>query len=130
MAEKKEHFEIVGDTIRFDAKNITKAEAKAVKKLADLFNYKLVPYIPEIKKEPKEIWTAAAVQKFLEENGTKAQQKQYWDKFNAPMLDDAGKPVVYKNDSKDGRHKKGETRVKGHVATMQWFKKEFPNYGK
>ena len=124
-----ENYKIVGDEIRFNVKDITKGELKTIKKLAEGLGYKLVPFTPEKeKKEAKPEWKAEAIQKFLEEKGTKAQQKKYWEKFNEPMKDEDGETVVYKKDSKDGKHKKGEPRVKGHVATLQWFKKEFPKY--
>ena len=124
-----QNYKIVGEEIRFDVNKITKGELKTIKKLAEGLGYKLVPIVPEkVKKEPKAEWTAEAIQKFLDEKATKAQQKEYWAKFNEPMTDDDGEPVVYKKDSKDGKHKAGEPRVKGHVATLQWFKKEFPEY--
>lgn len=126
-----EHYKIVGDEIRFNVKDITKGELKTVKKLAEGLGYKLVPIDPPKKeKEPKPEWTAEAIQKFLEEKGTQEQKDKYWEKFNDPMIDEDGLPVVYKKDSKDKTHKKGEPRVKGHVATLQWFKKEFPKYPK
>ena len=125
----EQNYKIVGEEIRFDVNKITKGELKTIKKLAEGLGYKLVPIVPEkVKKEPKAEWTAEAIQKFLDEKATKEQQKKYWAKFNEPMTDDNGEPVVYKKDSKDGEHKAGEPRVKGHVATLQWFKKEFPEY--
>ena len=48
------------------------------------------------------------------------QKKEYWDKFNAPVIDKATGEAKLKKD--------GTKKVKGHVATLAWFKKEFPNY--
>lgn len=125
---KEQHFEIVGNKIRFDAVNITKAESKAVKNLAEKFGYGLEPYMPA-QKEAKPEWKEEAVRAWLEENGTKAQKEQFDKLYNQPMKDKkTGETVYYKHDSKDGKHKAGEPRVKGYIATMQWFKKTFPNY--
>ena len=69
-------------------------------------------------------WTAAAIQEWLKENGTKEQQAKYWELFNAVVMKD-DKPVLYKTGEKAG-----EPKVKGHIATLSWFKETFPKYPK
>ena len=72
------------------------------------------------KKAPKEAFKAETIQKWLKEHGTEEQQKKYWKLFNAPVLDKVtGEPL---------KKKDGTNRVKGHVATFAWFRKEFPQY--
>lgn len=124
-----QHYEIIPEreVIRFDVDKITQAEMKKIKKLAKGFGYALEPYTAE--KEKNEAFTEKAIREFLADKPK--QLKIYEEKYNAPQIDKkTGKPVLLKNDSKDGKRKAGEPRVKGHVATLQWFKKEFPDYGK
>ena len=124
------NYKIVNGEILFNPAKITVKEMKQMKKLAEGLGYSIIP-VAEEKKEKNPLWTAAAIQQFIEENGTKKQKDDYWAKFNEPMKDkETGEPITYKHDTKDGKHKAGDIRVKGHVATLQWFKKEFPNYGK
>lgn len=68
-------------------------------------------------------FSAMNIQKYLEEEGTKEQQDEYWKLFNARLKNNA----CYKKDTKDGKHKAGEPRVKGHINTLKWFKE---NLGK
>ncbi len=103
-------------------KVIAKVAALSDKELKAVKNYLALGYTLEEfkkeKKEPDEAFKALTIQKWLEENGTKAQKKEYWDRFNAPVVKDG----VTKT------KKDGTPKVKGHVATLAWFKKEFPNY--
>lgn len=132
--EKKEkkpeiHYQIVGNAIKFDVDKITKTEMKQIKKLADGLGYKLQPLVkPKEKKEANPQWTEKAIRAYLDEYGTKAQKEKFADKYNAPILDEDKNPVLYRKDSKDGKHKKGDIRIKGFVATIQWFKKQFPDF--
>lgn len=105
-------------------KVIAKVATLSEKELQAVKNYLALGYVLEEykkeKKEPKEKFKAVTIQKWLDENGTKAQKKEYWDRFNAPVIDkDTGKPKLKKN---------GTPKIKGHVATIAWFKKEFPSY--
>lgn len=69
------------------------------------------------------------IRKYLEEKGTKEQQADYEKLFNEVMKDKKTNEVVrYKNKSKDGKHKVGDIRVIGHVNTLAWFEKTFPDY--
>ena len=120
------NYEIVGNEIRVNAVALTKKEAKAVKNLKNLFGYEIVPYTPE-KKETNPLYKAKTIQDYLKANGTQEQIDTYWKIYNEPIYKN-GKPVVYEKDTKT--HKKGDQKVKGHVATFRWFKKEFPDYGK
>lgn len=107
-----------------DGKVIAKVAELSEKELQAVKNYIALGYTLEEfkkeKKEPNEAFKAATIQSWLEENGTKAQQKAYWDMFNAPVIDPKTKLPKKKKD--------GTKKVKGHVATLAWFKKEFPNY--
>ena len=126
------NYRVEGNEIHFDPMKITKAEAKAIKKLQDFFGYVIVP--ETAKKEEKEksgIWTAAAIQEFLNKNGTKAQIEKYWKLHDEPMLDkETKKPLLIKKDNPKTGKKAGEVRVKGHIATLKWFSEQFPKYGK
>lgn len=123
------NYEIVGGIIKFDVDKITKKEMKQIKKLADGLGYKLQPIVePKEKKEANPQWTEKAIRAYLDEYGTKAQKEDFEKKYNAPIKDANGNPVVYQKASKDGKHKKGDIRVKGFVATIQWFKKQFPDF--
>ncbi len=93
--------------------------------------------ISEPKEQPKQTeeekaknkFSMVNVQKYLEENGTKEQQKHYWKLFNAPAIDKKTRlEKTYKLDTKDGKHKAGDIKVRGHIATLRWFKTTFPNY--
>lgn len=125
----KVNYRIDGNKILFNAERVSPKELKVIKKLADGLGYELVPEIPEKeKKEPNPIWKESAIRNYLSEYGTKKQQETFEKKYSAPVLDKEGKPVFYKKDSQDGKHKKGDARIKGYVAVIQWFKKEFPDY--
>lgn len=97
---------------------LSEKELQAVKNYIAL-GYTLVEYKKE-KKEPQELFKAITIQKWLEENATKAQQKKYWELYNAPVIDKVTNEPKYKKD--------GTIKNKGHVATLSWFKKTFPNY--
>ena len=68
------------------------------------------------------------IRKYLDEKGTAKQRKEYERLYNEQAKDKNGNPVFYKTNSKDGRFKVGEPKRRGHIATLTWFKKEFPNY--
>ena len=76
----------------------------------------------------KKPFSEVNVQTYLEENGTAAQKKKYYEMYNEQAHDKNGNPVYYKTDSPDGKFKKGEPKKKGHIATLSWFKEEFPKY--
>ena len=125
------NYRIEGNEIHFDPTKITKAEVKAIKKLQDFFGYIIVPETEKKEKETNEIWTATVIQEFLNENGTKAQIDKYWQLHNEPMVDkETNKPLLIKKDNPKTGRKAGEVRVKGHIATLRWFKSQFPDYGK
>lgn len=105
-------------------KVIAKVALLSEKELAAVKNYIALGYTLEEykaeKKASKEAFKAETIQKWLKEHGTEEQQKKYWELFNAPVLDKVtGEPL---------KKKDGTNRVKGHVATFAWFKKEFPKY--
>lgn len=112
------NYTIEGKNVVAKVSQLTEKELKSVKNYLAL-GYTLVEY-KKPKKEPKEAFKAATIQEWLKENATKAQQEEYWERFNSPVIDkDTKQPKVKKN---------GEPRIRGHVATLAWFKKTFPKY--
>lgn len=108
-----------------DVPKLTERDIKEIRKFTAI-GYSIVNRKKE-KKEKNPKFTAESIQKFLKENATKEQEKTYWEKFNAPVLDkETGKPVKYEKDTKT--HKKGDIKIKGHIATLKWFKETFPDY--
>lgn len=99
-------------------KDLTEEELRAVKNYKAL-GYELKETKEKIKKPVNEKYTKSAVKKFLEEHGTKEQIKKYDELYNAPVMQD-GKPKTLK----DGK----TVKVKGHIGTLAWFKKTFPEY--
>ena len=118
--KKEGNFYTRGNTIYANIPALTERELKTVKNYREL-GYKLVPIKEKKEEKPKDSkFTAKAIQAFLEEKGTKEQNKIYWEKYNAPVIDkETGEQKKYKN---------GKARVKGHIATIRWFKNEFPDY--
>lgn len=113
---------------------ITEEEKKKALNYRD-FGFKLI--ILETKKstaatpeeKAKNPYSEQNVKRYLKEEGTEKQQKQYEKLYNAVMKNkETGEVMTYKKDSKDGKHKAGETRVIGHVNALSWFEKEFPEY--
>lgn len=147
------HFRVDGKKIIANVGALTENELNAIKNYIAL-GYELtegkVNVSNENDKKPNEEWTEDAIRKFIEKNGTKEQKETYDNLYNAPTKDKA----VYKNDvyktieftDESGKkhkrteydekgnkiiiHKAGEPRKQGHVGTLAWFKRTFPNYGK
>jgi hypothetical protein len=112
------NYKVEGKKVIAKVALLSEKELAAIKNYIAL-GYTLEEYKPE-KKVPKEAFKAQTIQKWLKENGTEEQQKKYWKLFNDPVLDKVtGEPL---------KKKDGTNRVKGHVATFAWFKKEFPKY--
>ena len=144
MAQK--HYTIDNEkrTVNVVMERANDKELKLIKKYINL-GYVLVP-IPKAKPVAKSAEEKAAekaakvekaannpfsevcIRKFLEEHGTAAQRKEYNRRYNEQAHDKNNNPVFYKTDSKEGKFKKGDPKVKGHIATLSWFKNEFPNY--
>lgn len=119
------HYIVEGKNIIADVAKLNEKELAAVRNYIAL-GFSLVEPKKE-KKDPKEEFKAEVIQAWLEENGTKAQIAHYWDLYNAPVVKE-GETLYYAKDCKMG--KKGEPKKKGHIATLNWFKKEFPKYAK
>lgn len=117
------HYIVEGNKVIADVAKLNEKELAAVKNYIAL-GFSLVEPKKE-KKVAKAEFKAEAIQAWLEENATKAQQAKYWELFNAPVEKD-GEVVCYTKDCKMG--KAGDPKKKGHIATLNWFKKEFPNY--
>lgn len=109
------NYKIVGNKIIAKVGNLTDKEVAAVKNYIKL-GFELEE--PK-KKEPNPAFKKEAIQKYLEDKGTKEQQAKYEELFNQPILDEDGKQVYTKD---------GKPRVKGHIATLSWFKETFPKY--
>lgn len=118
---KRENYKIVNKEIYVKMTNKLSAKELTVINNYVSLGYKMVIWEKE-KKKANENWTAATIQKWLKENGTKEQQAKYWELFNAVVMKE-GKPVLYETGEK-----KGEPKVKGHIATLSWFKDTFPSY--
>ena len=112
------NYKLEGKKVIANVAALSEKELKAVKNYLAL-GYVLEEYKKE-KKEPQELFKAATIQKWIDENATKAQKKEYWDRFNAHVIDKKTGEEILKKD--------GTPKIKGHVATLAWFKKEFPNY--
>lgn len=112
-----------------DITKLTERDKKKIRTYLDL-GY-TIEEVKAPKQEAKPEWTEKAIRDYLKKNATKEQQEKYNSLYNAPQIDkDTNQPKTYKNNSKDGKHKKGDIKPKGHIATLSWFKKEFPDYGK
>lgn len=131
MASKK-YYEVDSKNkiIRAVIPKLSEKDKKAVKNYIDL-GFELIE-IEEPKKEANPAFKEEAVQKFLQEKGTKEQQEQYWKLYNDFQKDSkTGDYIYYTKNSKEGSkkpYKKGDKKVRGHIATLHWFKKTFPNY--
>lgn len=118
-------------TIRAIVSELTEKELNAVNNFLKL-GYKLKPVESLEKKDSKESvskFSAKEVQKYLEEHGTEEQKERYWKAYNKPVMDkETGKQKKYTKTTDS--HKEGELKVAGHIAGLQEFKKDFPDYGK
>ena len=133
MAAKK-HFEVDNSAKKVYAivASLTEKETKEVKTLLDL-GFQLVIQEKEAKKklskEEKEAlpFGEKKIQAFLKDKPE--MYKIYMEKYNAPAIDSkTGDVKRYKTDSKTGKYKKGDVMKRGHIATLHWFKEQFPNY--
>ena len=141
MASKK-HYKInrKANTIEAVISELNEKDIKDIKICTQL-GMTFIPIEPEPKikltkeeqekKRKENPFSEINVQNYLKEYATPKQQKAYFDIYNQQARDGKTKePLFYKNDSADGKHKEGEPKVKGHIAGLSWFKKEFPNYKK
>jgi len=135
MAIKK-HYDVdnINKIINAEIISLTEKEKKEINNYL-YFGYVLKNVEKEKKhkltqeEKDKNPFSEKRIQEFLEQKATKEQQKKYWEIYNEQATSNkTGELLVYKKDTKDKKHKAGEPRVKGHIATLQWFKKEFPNY--
>lgn len=117
--------------------NIEKITAEEKKKALNYKDFGFNLIIQDTKKstattpeqKAKNPYSEQNVKRYLKEEGTERQQKQYEKLYNAVMKNkETGEVMTYKKDSKDGKHKAGDTRVIGHVNALSWFEKEFPEY--
>ena len=112
------NYKVEGKKIIANVSLLNEKELTAVKNYMAL-GYTLEEYVKP-KKQPNEKFKAATIQKWLDDNGTKAQKEKYWEIYKSPVID---KKTGEKKLKKDGTEK-----IKGHVATIAWFKQEFPDY--
>lgn len=142
------HYKIDGNKIIANVKSLTEAELKAVKNYISL-GFELVEgAIKTEKKKANEDYTEEIVRKNVDEYGTKEEKKTYEDLYNKPVIDkNTGKKKVYENDVYDYdivvnngkttrktkydengnkiiKHKKGEEKKQGHIATLKWYKEK------
>lgn len=101
-------------------------------KVVDRFRHNGYEVIGVDKLEKKEsIYTQAKVVAYLESLQDKKHLEKYWEIYNEQAKDSkTKKPLVYLEDTKNGKHKKGDKKLKGHVGTLNWFKTTFPDFAK
>lgn len=126
---KGKRYEIVGKKIYAKISILKDSDIKSITNYQKL-GYDLIEYEPPKKERVKTKLKDCkydTLEKYIKENA-KDKLKAFNEAYNEPMCDkETGEPLYYKNDSKDGKHKKGEPRVKGYMNAFQWFKKEFPD---
>lgn len=126
---KGKRYEIVGKKIYAKISILKDSDIKSITNYQKL-GYELIEYKPPKKERVKtklEDCKYDTLVNYIKENA-KDKLKAFNEAYNEPMYDKkTGEPLYYKNDSKDGKYKKGEPRVKGYMSAFQWFKKEFPN---
>lgn len=139
MANNRKYYTVdyEKEIIKVVIERLTEKQIKEVKNFKDL-GFKIIPVEPPKKKKPteeekiKNPFSEKNIKKFLEDKGTKDQLKKYFEIYNQQAIDkETGFPAVYKSNSKPNSPKKfkiGDPKPKGHIATLQWFKTEFPNY--
>ena len=110
-------------TIKAVIAKLTEEELRVVKNYTVL-GYKLNP----VETLEKANYSREAVEKYIEENGTKEQLEEFKKKCNEPVLDKDGNPKKYNKDTKN--HKKDDIKTKGYINGLQWFKNEFEDYEK
>lgn len=140
------HYKIDGNKIIANVKSLTEAEMKAVKNYIGL-GFELVEGVIKTEKKPtNDDYVEETVRKNVYKYGTTAEQEKYEELYNRPVVDkNTGKKKVYENDvydyeeitengktkrrtkyDKNGnkiiRHKKGEEKKQGHIATLKWYK--------
>lgn len=103
--------EISADIDRLSNKDITRLQKY------QLLGYKIINK-KEPTKEPKEEFKKEVIIKFLEDKPEHL--KKYWELYNEPSIS--------KKTNKVRKTKEGKIIPKGHIATLSWFKKEFPKY--
>lgn len=161
MAKRLPHYEVDSDNKQvkiYCMDKITDKEWEIVKKYLSV-KYEMIDLTQALKdqkkakKEEKQknadsTWKEETIRKYIEENGTEEQKKQYNEIIKSPTdkkavyskdvyqteewTDDNNnkhKRTVYdENGNKILLHKKGELKLKSHVAVLSWFKRNFPEY--
>lgn len=142
----KTNYEIVGNTIVAKISSLSEKDLKAVKNYIAL-GYELVEYKKQ-KAQSKDIYTEEKVKAYLNEYGTKKDIADYEKLYNEPVephttyksdtykketyLDEAGnekkRNVLDENGNKIILHKKGDTKVKGFINALRWFRKTYKDY--
>ena len=120
------HYRIEGNKVIANVAKLTEDEITAIKNYL-LLGFTLCEPQKKKNKEAKDAYVAEYVQAWLYENATDEQIEKYWELYNEPVIKD-GEVVVYKKDCKSG--KEGEPKKKGHINTLPWLNKTFPEYGK
>lgn len=120
MAEKKQNFTVDNERKKIYAV-VAKLKAKELKVIKNYvaLGYTLVAQ-EEAKKEVNPIFTEDAVKEYLSEAGREAELKEYNKIYNEQAKDKETGELKFKKD--------GTPKIKGHVATLGWFKKTYPNY--
>lgn len=135
MAVKHYEVDNINHIVKAVVVKLSEKELKEIKNYVAL-GYTLVNIEPPKKKKVTEEdkknnpFSEQNVKKYLEEHGTEKQKADYYKIYNTQAKDKkTNMPAVYKTNSKDQqKFKAGDPKPKGHIATLQWFKNEFPNY--
>lgn len=142
----KTNYEIVGNTIVAKISSLSEKDLKAVKNYIAL-GYELVDYKKPVAKS-KDIYTDEKVKAYLKKYGTEKDIEKYEELYNEPVIPhDTYKNDTYKKETyidADGNekkrnikdengkliilHKKGDTKVKGFINALRWFRDTFKDY--
>lgn len=120
MAEKKQNFTVDNERKKIYAV-VAKLKAKELKVIKNYvaLGYTLVAQ-EEAPKEANPAFKEDAVKAFLSEAGREADLEEYNKIYNEQAKDkETGEPKFKKD---------GTPKIKGHVATLGWFKKTYPEY--
>ena len=126
---KTKHYEVdnVAKQVKAVIIKLTDAEQMEVDKFRHN-GYEIIG-VDKLKTEKREsLYTQEKVVAYLKSLGKQEYLDTYNKLYNEQALDKNKKPSYYLEDSKNGKHKKGEPKVKGHIGTLTWFKKTFENY--
>ena len=143
----RKRFVVEGKKVFAYVSKLTENDLKTINNYIAL-GYELVEAKPPKKADTDIAWKEETIRAWLKENGTAAQQAKYEELYNEPVKDNGTGNSVYKKDvyeketiiDEDGKektrikqpktviHHKGDTKKRGHINTLKWFKETFKDY--